>query len=101
MKVVGRVLYPLQHVEALEAKRIRLTTSRALPADTDLTADALLDAIAPVRLSPALAATAFSTQLAPSRSQSIPIIQSLQLHLRLSLSDFDAAVSIHLPQLRQ
>ena len=38
LKVVGRVLYPVQQVEALEAKRIRLATSRPLPADTDLSA---------------------------------------------------------------
>jgi hypothetical protein len=36
LKVVGRVLYPLQHIEALETKRIRLATSNPLPADTDL-----------------------------------------------------------------
>ncbi|KXW57122.1 MerR family transcriptional regulator [Ferrovum myxofaciens] len=50
LKVVSRVLYPLQHIEALEARRIRLATSRSLPADTDLTADVLLDSITPGRL---------------------------------------------------
>ena len=36
LKVVGRVLYPVQHIEALEAKRIRLATSTPMPAGTDL-----------------------------------------------------------------
>lgn len=36
LKLVGRVLYPVQHIEALEAKRIRLATSKPLPAGTDL-----------------------------------------------------------------
>jgi hypothetical protein len=36
LKVFGRVLYPLQHIEALETKRIRLATSKPLPANTDL-----------------------------------------------------------------
>ena len=36
LKVVGRVLYPLQQIEALEAKRIRIATSKPLPAGTDL-----------------------------------------------------------------
>ncbi len=38
MKLVGRVLYPLKHIEALEAKRIRQATNKSLPAGTDLTA---------------------------------------------------------------
>jgi predicted site-specific integrase-resolvase len=37
IKIVGRILYPVQHIEAHEAKRIRLATSRSLPVDTDLT----------------------------------------------------------------
>ena len=35
LKVVGRVLYPLQHIEALEADRIRLVPS---PVGSDLMA---------------------------------------------------------------
>ncbi len=36
LKVVGRVLYPIQHIEAIEAKRIRLATSKHLPVGGDL-----------------------------------------------------------------
>lgn len=36
LKVVGRVLYPVQHIEAIETKRIRLATSKSLPMGTDL-----------------------------------------------------------------
>ena len=43
LKFVGRVLYPVQHIEALEAKCVRLATFKSLSADTDLTSDALLD----------------------------------------------------------
>lgn len=35
LKVVGRVLYPVQHIEAMEAERIRLTSPNSLAPDND------------------------------------------------------------------
>ena len=36
LKIVGRVLYPTQHIDAIEAKRTRLATSKPLPEGADL-----------------------------------------------------------------
>ena len=38
LKLVGRVLYPLQHIEAVEANRIRKSTAQSLPSCTDWSA---------------------------------------------------------------
>lgn len=35
MKVVGRILYPVQHIEAIEANRIRKSTGQSDPTNTD------------------------------------------------------------------
>jgi predicted site-specific integrase-resolvase len=35
LKVVGRVLYPVQHIEAMEAERIRLVSTKSLTSDSD------------------------------------------------------------------
>ena len=38
LKLGGRVLYPVEHIEAHEATRIRKATSKSAQAGTDLTA---------------------------------------------------------------